>query len=221
MILPLRVSNPCFRNNCYQVYNQHILSCRHIDSYRKQCVIDDEVALLDVLDTAGQEEYGSVLSHTLIVYHLMKRSSQCYAWAIHAHRRGFPFGVFHHLSEFVWGNQYFPPTNPSSERSRFIPCNRCREQVRPWVRATSWHEWFVFVYCISIFHLFCTIQEPYHYLFFSYADFLRYLLSSVFNLCTMFWSVILTFQIFHVVASHLLSAIIKVVWYCLQCISCV
>lgn len=32
------------------------------DSYRKQCVIDDEVALLDVLDTAGQEEYGSVSS---------------------------------------------------------------------------------------------------------------------------------------------------------------
>lgn len=28
-----------------------------IDSYRKQCVIDEEVALLDVLDTAGQEEY--------------------------------------------------------------------------------------------------------------------------------------------------------------------
>ena len=28
------------------------------DSYRKQCVIDGEVALLDVLDTAGQEEYG-------------------------------------------------------------------------------------------------------------------------------------------------------------------
>lgn len=32
------------------------------DSYRKQCVIDDEVALLDVLDTAGQEEYGYVSS---------------------------------------------------------------------------------------------------------------------------------------------------------------
>jgi hypothetical protein len=30
------------------------------DSYRKQCVIDDEVALLDVLDIAGQEEYGYV-----------------------------------------------------------------------------------------------------------------------------------------------------------------
>jgi len=28
------------------------------DSYRKQCVIDEEVALLDILDTAGQEEYG-------------------------------------------------------------------------------------------------------------------------------------------------------------------
>ena len=33
-----------------------------LDSYRKQCVIDDEVALLDVLDTAGQEEYGYVWS---------------------------------------------------------------------------------------------------------------------------------------------------------------
>lgn len=30
------------------------------DSYRKQCPIDDETALLDVLDTAGQEEYRSV-----------------------------------------------------------------------------------------------------------------------------------------------------------------
>lgn len=29
----------------------------YIDSYRKQCVIDEETALLDVLDTAGQEEY--------------------------------------------------------------------------------------------------------------------------------------------------------------------
>ncbi|MBM6384725.1 MAG: hypothetical protein JSY10_12130 [Paenibacillus sp.] len=28
-----------------------------LDSYRKQCVIDEETALLDVLDTAGQEEY--------------------------------------------------------------------------------------------------------------------------------------------------------------------
>ena len=25
------------------------------DSYRKQCIIDDEVAVLDILDTAGQE----------------------------------------------------------------------------------------------------------------------------------------------------------------------
>jgi GTPase KRas protein len=30
------------------------------DSYRKMCVIDDEVALLDVLDTAGQEEYSAM-----------------------------------------------------------------------------------------------------------------------------------------------------------------
>lgn len=30
------------------------------DSYRKQCVIDEEVALLDILDTAGQEEYSAM-----------------------------------------------------------------------------------------------------------------------------------------------------------------
>lgn len=30
------------------------------DSYRKQCVIDDEVAVLDILDTAGQEVSPSI-----------------------------------------------------------------------------------------------------------------------------------------------------------------
>ena len=31
------------------------------DSYRKQCVIDDEVAVLDILDTAGQEVRSSLI----------------------------------------------------------------------------------------------------------------------------------------------------------------
>ena len=30
------------------------------DSYRKVCVVDNEVALFDVLDTAGQEEYSTM-----------------------------------------------------------------------------------------------------------------------------------------------------------------
>ncbi|KAL5032386.1 hypothetical protein BDV3_000963 [Batrachochytrium dendrobatidis] len=30
------------------------------DSYRKQTVVDGEVAMLDVLDTAGQEEYSAM-----------------------------------------------------------------------------------------------------------------------------------------------------------------
>lgn len=44
---------------CYQLATG-VMPCAQsqIDSYRKQCVIDEEVALLDVLDTAGQEEYG-------------------------------------------------------------------------------------------------------------------------------------------------------------------
>jgi len=33
------------------------------DSYRKQELIDDEPAILDILDTAGQEEYSSVRDH--------------------------------------------------------------------------------------------------------------------------------------------------------------
>jgi small GTP-binding protein len=63
------------------------------DSYRKQCVIDDEVALLDVLDTAGQEEYGCASSlisirHMcrLISFHFSSASLQCHARAIYAHR---------------------------------------------------------------------------------------------------------------------------------------
>jgi GTPase KRas protein len=52
------------------------------DSYRKQCVIDDQVALLDVLDTAGQEEYSAMREQYmrtgegfLLVYSITSRSS--------------------------------------------------------------------------------------------------------------------------------------------------
>lgn len=53
-----------------------------VDSYRKQCVIDDEVALLDVLDTAGQEEYSAMREQYmrtgegfLLVYSINSRQS--------------------------------------------------------------------------------------------------------------------------------------------------
>jgi len=52
------------------------------DSYRKQCVIDEEVALLDVLDTAGQEEYSAMREQYmrtgegfLCVYSITSRNS--------------------------------------------------------------------------------------------------------------------------------------------------
>ena len=35
-------------------------TCTSEDSYRKQVVIDGETCLLDILDTAGQEEYRCV-----------------------------------------------------------------------------------------------------------------------------------------------------------------
>ncbi|KNC98585.1 Ras-like protein [Spizellomyces punctatus DAOM BR117] len=52
------------------------------DSYRKQCVVDEEVALLDVLDTAGQEEYSAMREQYmrtgegfLCVYSITSRNS--------------------------------------------------------------------------------------------------------------------------------------------------
>ncbi|KAJ1644554.1 RAS1 protein [Coemansia asiatica] len=52
------------------------------DSYRKQCTIDGETAMLDVLDTAGQEEYSAMREQYmrtgegfLLVYSITSRNS--------------------------------------------------------------------------------------------------------------------------------------------------
>ncbi|KTW30868.1 Ras-like protein [Pneumocystis carinii B80] len=52
------------------------------NSYRKQCMIDDEMALLDILDTAGQEEYSAMREQYmrigegfLLVYSINNRCS--------------------------------------------------------------------------------------------------------------------------------------------------
>lgn len=52
------------------------------DSYRKQCVIDERVAHLDILDTAGQEEFSAMREQYmrsgegfLLVFSLTDRSS--------------------------------------------------------------------------------------------------------------------------------------------------
>ena len=52
------------------------------DSYRKQCVIDDKVAHLDILDTAGQEEFSAMREQYmrtgegfLLVFSVIEQSS--------------------------------------------------------------------------------------------------------------------------------------------------
>ena len=52
------------------------------DAYKRQCVVDKEVALLDVLDTAGQDEYSAMREQYmrngegfLIVYSVTSRDS--------------------------------------------------------------------------------------------------------------------------------------------------
>jgi GTPase KRas len=37
------------------------------DSYRKQCDIDGQVSILDILDTAGQEEYSAMRGSLLLI----------------------------------------------------------------------------------------------------------------------------------------------------------
>eukprot|EP01098_Paradermamoeba_levis_P017309 TRINITY_DN98_c0_g2_i1.p1 TRINITY_DN98_c0_g2~~TRINITY_DN98_c0_g2_i1.p1 ORF type:complete len:211 (-),score=87.30 TRINITY_DN98_c0_g2_i1:797-1360(-) len=48
----------CVANHFVEEYDPTIE-----DSYRKQAMIDDEVAILDILDTAGQEEYSCMRDH--------------------------------------------------------------------------------------------------------------------------------------------------------------
>lgn len=84
--MPLRVQHPTiegFHNAitlsiCYR----EDIPLTNPDSYRKQCDIDDEVALLDVLDTAGQEEYSAMREQYmrtgegfLLVYDITSRQS--------------------------------------------------------------------------------------------------------------------------------------------------
>jgi len=61
------------------------------DSYRKQVSIDDEVCLLDILDTAGQEEYSAMRDQYMrtgqgfmLVYAITSRSSFDEIAAFHA-----------------------------------------------------------------------------------------------------------------------------------------
>ncbi|GAA5937870.1 hypothetical protein JCM10213_001919 [Rhodosporidiobolus nylandii] len=74
-----------------------------LDSYRKQCMIDEEVALLDVLDTAGQEEYSAMREQYmrtgegfLLVYSITSRNSFD------------EIGTFHQQILRVKDKDYFP-----------------------------------------------------------------------------------------------------------------
>ncbi len=57
--------DPTIEGKCFRLPSAAMTPDQGQDSYRKQCVIDEEVALLDVLDTAGQEEYGYVSVFTI------------------------------------------------------------------------------------------------------------------------------------------------------------
>ncbi|POW16259.1 hypothetical protein PSTT_01448 [Puccinia striiformis] len=97
------------------------------DSYRKQCVIDEEVALLDVLDTAGQEEYSAMREQYmrtgegfLLVYSITSRNS------------------FEEISTF------HQQVHSSSERQRLFPgycgCQQVRSRIRTTVGAHEGRE---------------------------------------------------------------------------------
>lgn len=56
------------------------------DSYRKQVVIDGETCLLDILDTAGQEEYRSIsllFARVERVLIFLVSTPQCHERSVH------------------------------------------------------------------------------------------------------------------------------------------
>lgn len=73
------------------------------DSYRKQCVIDDEVALLDVLDTAGQEEYSAMREQ----YMRTGEGFLC-VYSITSRHSFDEIGTFHQQILRVKDKDYFP-----------------------------------------------------------------------------------------------------------------
>ena len=63
-----KVSTTRVSGVCPTIALQPPFTPQRSDTYRKQCVIDDEVALLDVLDTAGQEEYGYATAFVRVLW---------------------------------------------------------------------------------------------------------------------------------------------------------
>lgn len=123
-------------------------TCR--DSYRKQCMIDEEVALLDVLDTAGQEEYSCVSlarpmsailrSLTLCVYSAMReqymRTGEGFllVYSITSRNSFDEIGTFHQqILRAFWRSPFTHPSRRLTSRNRrrqgqgLLPLHRRRK----------------------------------------------------------------------------------------------
>ena len=91
--------------NTLHYIKHHHISLTHIstDSYRKQCVIDDEVALLDVLDTAGQEEYSAMREQ-----YMRTGEGFLLVYSIDSRQSFEEITTFHHQILRVKDRDYFP-----------------------------------------------------------------------------------------------------------------
>ncbi|KAJ1952254.1 hypothetical protein EC988_003653, partial [Linderina pennispora] len=58
-----------------------------------------------------------------------------YAGAVHAHRRGLPSGIQHHIAELVRGDAHLPAADSARKGPRLLPHAHLRQQVRSRVRA--------------------------------------------------------------------------------------
>jgi len=82
-------------------------SRRTEDSYRKQTTIDSTPALLDILDTAGQEEYTSMQDQVRVVVEhaasFRAESDTDCVWilAVDARGQGLPAGLQRHEPQLV------------------------------------------------------------------------------------------------------------------------
>ena len=111
------------------------------DSYTKQCVIDNKVAKLDILDTAGQEEFSAMREQVSKIARMLSWLNKAVfilvgSWKTFAFY--FPFSVheiwwriltriFGDRSNIFWRGLSLPQTNFKSQRPRWVSYNVGRQ----------------------------------------------------------------------------------------------
>ena len=109
------------------------------NSYRKQVTVDETVEMLDVLDTAGQEEYAVCISRAALApRHTLSTSTHQTLETRTGDARftdplghGIPVRVQHHVARELLGGARVPRPHPAGEGRGVVSIRARGQQVRP------------------------------------------------------------------------------------------